>query len=187
MLDETLNQSLIELEESLRAIQSAREQVTNVAEKSERLTRTYTDLLRTLKNVEEVLSVESGGFREGLDNSATKLNRELQQITTEVSTKSEGIKKELEEVLLIFSERVSALKLEMVNLSEEIQATEQRMKELDLKKDLLEEIHTTLSEHTEALQTRLSEIENTLAGKTSLNLAVIIIGFIVLALISIFT
>jgi len=186
MLKETLNQSLIDLEQSLIDINSARTQVSNVADKSEALISIFTDVLQNLKEIDERLALDSGGFKERLDESFGNLNNELQKVTSDVSSKSNELNSELDDVFGLFSKKIDTLKIDIESLSKELQATENRISKLDLKNDLLDIIDQSKKEIDTVFQQKMVELESKISAASDRNLVILIAGIVLLVLVILF-
>ncbi|WP_020534913.1 hypothetical protein [Lewinella cohaerens] len=183
MLKETLNQSLIDLEQSLIDINSARTQVSNVADKSEALIRIFTTVLQNLKEIDERLALDSGDFKERLDESFSSLNDELLKVTSEVSSKSKELNSELDDVFGLFSKKIDTLKIDIESLSKELHVTEARISKLDLKKDFLDVIEQSKKEIDTAFQQKMEELESKISAASNRNLVALIIGLVLLVLV----
>lgn len=183
MLNESLNQSLVELEQSLSEVNSARDQVTNVADKSEKLISAFTGILQKLKVIDEVLTVDGEKFRGRLDNSFKKLNHGLFEVTSNVSEKSTELNRGLENIFNLFTKEVESLQNDIKKFNTELQATENRISELDLKKDLLEKIVTCQNETNDLFQQKMIEFETRLNATNKQNFTALIIGFVILIMV----
>lgn len=193
MNNPAIKQTLIELEESLSKIESARNQVNNVSEKSEKLIRSFNEVLKSIESLSDGLGIEKGEFKSNLDKSFKHLDNELKKVveitwssSNDVNRRIESIK---EEFLVKLNETSTYIKEFEKNLSE----AETRINKIDFNSKLesisklLEDIKSSLaSTHTDTknyFKSELIELENRLNKKHLQNLIIMGIGFIAIIII----
>lgn len=186
MFNESLNNSLLELEESLSKINSARNQVNTVAESSAELIATFKEVMQQLKAIDSILHVDKGKFREKLDDSFNSLNIGLNKVTNDASSKSKELSNELDNIAISLSGKLTSLNIDIAKFREELQETENRISKLDLKKDFIEEFIKYHSESNSLFEHKITQLETKINSKLVRGLVIMIVGFILLGIVMIF-
>lgn len=193
MNNPAIKQTLIELEESLSKIESARNQVNNVSEKSEKLIRSFNDVLKSIESLSDGLGIEKGEFKSNLDKSFKNLDSELKKVVENTWSSSNDVNRRIEsikdEFLVKLNETSTYIKEFEKNLSE----AETRINKIDFNSKLesiaklLEDIKSSLASiHTDTknyFKSELIELENRLNKKHLQNLIIMGIGFIAIIII----
>lgn len=79
MNDITIHQSLLELEENLKSLESARKQVVNVTTSSEKVIEAFARILTQLDNLNEGFDANNRGVLEAFEQVVEKLNIQLKE------------------------------------------------------------------------------------------------------------
>lgn len=193
MNNPAIKQTLIELEESLSKIESARNQVNNVSEKSEKLIRSFNDVLKSIESLSNGLGIDKSEFKNNLDKSFKNLDSELKKIVEITSSSTNDINKKNETIkdafIVKLNETSNCIKEFEKNLSE----AELRINEIDFNsrlesiKFLLEEIKISITNnHSDIksnVKSELLELENRLNKKQIQSLIITAIGFVILMIL----
>jgi exonuclease VII small subunit len=97
MNNPAVNQALIELEESLSKIESARTQVNNVAEKSELLIKAFNKVYVAITAVDKNITIDEKAIKNHLDESFQFFRKELSAIVKESKKGATSLQTSLEE------------------------------------------------------------------------------------------
>jgi hypothetical protein len=159
MNNPAIKQTLIELEESLSKIESARNQVNNVSEKSNKLISSFSDVLKSTESLRNDLVIDKGEFKENLDKSFKNFNNELKKIIDQTTSSSIKINKNLETIESEFIGNLSKASSSLKQFEKILSETEERINKTSIKSDLV-------------------DLENRLNKKQILNLVIIGIGFV---------
>lgn len=91
MKNTLINQSLIELEENLKNLESARTQVDKVSKKSERVISTFTKVLASVKALIQEFELEKSGFSNTINENLENFNRQLTAGHKAIATKTKEL------------------------------------------------------------------------------------------------
>lgn len=83
MNNPAIEQTLIELEESLSKLESARSQVNRVSEKSEELISSFSKVLKGIQSISNGIGIDKAAIKENLDKSFETFGAELKEISKE--------------------------------------------------------------------------------------------------------
>jgi hypothetical protein len=152
MNNSLVQQTLIEIEQNLKSLQSAREQVTSVSLSSQKLTETVTSLIKNFKSLESDFVNESKGFSE-------KIDKELARFQTNLET---GAKNAINQSSKFHQKHGVEIDKTIDRLSELQKAT------IELKKDLtgfdLDQRFSTLLVSIQSFEGKLSEIKSEISS-----------------------
>jgi len=171
MKNSALQQSLVELEESLKNLESARTQVENLSGKVEQVTLASTKILAQIELLNKEFTKEQGYYKEIIKDGFEAFNTALQEkqtiLTNLIDTLSKNLNDSITNNTTTVGETTELLKL----FQKFIASTIETIRTLDFEK-------------------RLSEIQNQLANQEKyqkrnflISTATIIIGFAIVAAI----
>jgi hypothetical protein len=193
MNNTAIKQTLIELEESLSNIESARNQVNNVTEKSEKIIRSFNDVLKSLESINNILGIDKGEFKNNIDKSFKHLDTDLKKIAEYASSSSNEISKSTETMKSEFIAKLNETTINLKKFEKTLNDTETRISQIDFNSTLesiiklLDDIKSSLTNnHSEIknhIESTLTEIEKRLNKKYTQNLILMGIGFVAIILI----
>jgi hypothetical protein len=100
MKNSTTHQALIELEESLKNLESARSQVENVSAKGEQVIREFAKVATQVEALHQEFELEKNGF-------GSTINKSLKNFDQQLAAKSDAISTKIKELNLEFSSNVN--------------------------------------------------------------------------------
>lgn len=106
MNNSTVNQALLDLEEGLKEVDSAKNQVLAVTEQSELLVKAFNNILSTLNSLEKEFDEHGNGFSRQVNEASRGLNSQVQ--------------KSLEDMVIVQSDNEQQLKSRLNHLISEI-------------------------------------------------------------------
>lgn len=152
MNNSLVQQTLVDIEQNLKNLQSAREQVTSVSLSSQKLTETVTSLIKNFKSLESDFVNESKGFSE-------KIDKELSRFQTNLET---GAKNAINQSSKFHQKHGIEIDKTIDRLSELQKAT------IELKKDLtgfdLDQRFKAVLVSIQSFEGRLSEIKSEISS-----------------------
>jgi DNA repair exonuclease SbcCD ATPase subunit len=149
MDNKALNQSLIELEENLKSLQSARTQVNSLSDKSEKLLRIFSSSITQLNKIQNDFLTEKGVFLSRVGTNVKDLNETISNNKQQLIDSFEKLKNEL-------TETVESTKEELLSFKENLIETEQALKNFDFEKSnnqIIANIQTTQKKIDLAIKT----------------------------------
>ncbi|MBL7471370.1 hypothetical protein [Robertkochia sediminum] len=161
MHNTTLSQSLIELEENLKNLSSARSQVETVTMKTDKLVTTVAALLKNVEAIKEFYDEEKGGVQINIEKSLKSFKASLEMSAGKFKRESEGWasdqKKSVEDVLRSFRD----LKTDLLAAKDEISELdfEKNFKDLQAQFEHLEQKQDLLKEALALQERNLLEIQ----------------------------
>ncbi len=93
MKNTSINQSLIELEENLNNLESARSQVEKVSEKSEKMVKAFNSILNQIELLQNLFSEEKNNFSKSVVKNLESFNSKLTNKSDDFIIKSEELNK----------------------------------------------------------------------------------------------
>lgn len=87
MNNPAIQQTLVELQDSLAKIESARTQVNNISEKSEQLINSFTSVLRSIESISDGVGIDKAAIKKNLDNSFQNFTVDLKEISNKSETR----------------------------------------------------------------------------------------------------
>lgn len=136
MKNSALQQSLVELEESLKSLESARTQVEKVSNKGEQITIAFTKILTQIESLQSEFSREKGYFKEIVGDSIGEFNSSLKTSNKEILNSNENYSQNLKKSITETVSRLHAFQRTIDEKSEEISKINFDKKIKELKSDL---------------------------------------------------
>lgn len=95
MNNPAIQQTLIELQDSLLKIESARTQVNNISEKSELLISSFTSVLKSIESISDGVGIDKKAIKENLDESFKNFAVGLKEISDQSDVRIKSIDENL--------------------------------------------------------------------------------------------
>lgn len=102
MNNPAVNQALIELEENLSNIESARNQINKVAEKSEQLIKAFNKVLETINSADTHITIDENAIKQYLEGSFTTFKTDLSKIVKESASSVKGLQSGISDHVSLF-------------------------------------------------------------------------------------
>ncbi|MAM29321.1 MAG: hypothetical protein CMC13_09885 [Flavobacteriaceae bacterium] len=131
MNNNTVNQSLIEIEENLKNLETARNQVDGVSKKSETLILEVTKLINKIQVLENEFSLEKSGLSNNITNEISKFKKSLKKESDVFIEKSKEVSEKHSNSTLNNIERLAVFQ-------EKLGIVEKNISELDFEKGFVE-------------------------------------------------
>lgn len=182
MNNPAIQQTLVELEESLTTIDSAREQVSSVSEKGQQLVTAFSDILRTLEKVTGAIGIDEEMIKEKLDASFDGLKKELDSNSKSVVADSKELVNQLESIQKQFIDKLhgasvkmdEGLAIDKNDFSDKLDRSfasfneqlSERSKAIETKSfdtiKIIEEESNKFTDHSRMLTSAVSDLESTI-------------------------
>jgi DNA repair ATPase RecN len=108
MNNPAIQQTLLELEESLSKIESARTQVNNVTEKSEEIIRSFNNILKSIESISDGVGIDKDAIKENLDKSFTRFENELKGIANKAELSVKEVNEDFISQKIKFKENIES-------------------------------------------------------------------------------
>lgn len=162
MNNEAVNQSLINIEENLRKLETARNQVNSVSEKSEVLVKEVSGLVRQIQSLQSEFGSEKQRFNSIIENTISEFEESLRIQSKKILEKSDTITskhlentdenirklKDFEAKIVIAEKNISKIDFEKgfskLTLSQQTAIDEQKNFKLEIN-ELIEKINSKLT------------------------------------------
>ena len=115
MTNNTIEETLIGIEQNLEKLDSARRQVLDVTQSGREITATMVELVRSVDQVYKVINMESNSFAANLDAKQYAFNERLDTIVKDTQSSIANFLNHLETITATVSDNIT---LEVVNASE---------------------------------------------------------------------
>ncbi|OCK51062.1 hypothetical protein J8N07_07075 [Chryseobacterium arthrosphaerae] len=83
-----INNTLVELEDNLKLLKSSREQVDTLAEKTEKLTSKYNEVLKNISSINAALQADEVSFKEKFNTAISNLDKNLASVHQNVESQT---------------------------------------------------------------------------------------------------
>jgi hypothetical protein len=189
MSNALIQQSLIDIEQNLRKLESARNQVGGVAEKTERLIESISSVISNIESIREAFEGEESYLKKGVQNSLDAFKKDLEK-SSEVALKKASALSEKQDKII--SETI--LKLE--DFQSKLRDVQKSLLDFDLEKSLdgirgeisklIEEVNSNQKKNSDILDEIKSEIkanQEIVAKNAKQNLLVLAVGFVLVILV----
>ena len=104
MNNPAIQQTLVELQDSLSKIESARTQVNNISEKSEQLIRSFTIVLKSIESISDGVGIDKIAIKENLDKSFKNFAADLKEISSNSDVRIKDVDNKLRANQVSFQE-----------------------------------------------------------------------------------
>jgi DNA anti-recombination protein RmuC len=189
MSNALIQQSLIDIEQNLRKLESARNQVGGVAEKTERLIESISSVISNIESIREAFEGEESYLKKGVQNSLDAFKKDLEK-SSEVALKKASALSEKQDKII--SETI--LKLE--DFQSKLRDVQKSLLDFDLEKSLdgirgeisklIEEVNSNQKKNSDILDEIKSEIkanQEIVAKNAKQNLLVLAVGFVLVIVV----
>ena len=189
MSNTLIQQSLIDIEQNLRKLESARNQVGSVAEKTERLISSISSVIENVESIREAFEGEESYLKKSVENSLDNFKKDLQKSSDLALSKASELSEKQEKII---SETV--LKLE--EFQSKLRDVQKTLLDFDIEKSLdgirlelsklIEEVNSNQKKNSDLLNEMKSEIRTNheLAIKSDKqNLIVLAVGFVLVVIV----
>ena len=172
MNNPAIQQTLVELQDSLAKIESARTQVNNISEKSEQLISSFTSVLESIESISDGVGIDKTAIKENLDKGFKKFTADLKEISNQSDARIKDVDNKLKENQISFQEELkgyiknfeSAIKKlganleansmkQLLSLGTSCQSIEVELKEISKQSELtIKELNHNLKENQVSFQ-----------------------------------
>lgn len=195
MNNPAIQQTLVELEESLAQINSARSQVNSVTVQSEQLIEAFNSILSSLKSLSDDFGVDKGKFKNNLDKSFQVLNEDLKVSTSRVSKDIQSFLQTLNDATEKMQKDVSDFHHHTIAIEKKLEEAEVRINEINFKsdfkrisdsiKEMTESLEKNQNHNEEMLKHQITELENKLNKKNLIMLLILSLGILTSTILTI--
>lgn len=195
MNNPAIQQTLVELEESLAQINSARSQVNSVTVQSEQLIKAFNSILSSLKSLNDDFGVDKGKFKNNLDKSFQVLNEDLKVSTSRVSKDIQSFLQTLNDATEKMQKDVSDFHHHTIAIEKKLEEAEVRINEINFKsdfkrisdsiKEMTESLEKNQNHNEEMLKHQITELENKLNKKNLIMLLILSLGILTSTILTI--
>lgn len=189
MSNTLIQQSLIDIEQNLRKLESARNQVGSVAEKTERLISSISSVIANVESIREAFEGEESYLKKSIQNSLDNFKKDLQKSSDLALSKASALSEKQEKII---SETV--LKLE--EFQSKLRDVQKTLLDFNIEKSLdgirlelfrlIEEVNLNHKKNSDLLNEMKSEIRTNheLAIKSDKqNLILLAVGFVLVVIV----
>ena len=189
MSNTLIQQSLIDIEQNLRKLESARNQVGSVAEKTERLISSISSVIANVESIRDAFEGEESYLKKSIQNSLDNFKKDLQKSSDLALSKASELSGKQEKII---SETV--LKLE--EFQSKLRDVQKTLLDFNIEKSLdgirlelfrlIEEVNLNHKKNSDLLNEMKSEIRTNheLAIKSNKqNLIVLAVGFVLVVIV----
>ena len=189
MSNTLIQQSLIDIEQNLRKLESARNQVGSVAEKTERLISSISSVIANVESIRDAFEGEESYLKKSIQNSLDNFKKDLQKSSDLALSKASELSEKQEKII---SETV--LKLE--EFQSKLRDVQKTLLDFNIEKSLdgirlelfrlIEEVNLNHKKNSDLLNEMKSEIRTNheLAIKSDKqNLIVLAVGFVLVVIV----
>lgn len=128
-----INNSLAELEDNLKQMSSAREQIELISTKADALTEAYTENIECIKEVTTTFGTIGSTFSNNINSQIQKLELSVTEIKNISTDSTHLIKDQVDKVLPVFKQTLEEVKLYIDDLSKDVDSKRDKMIDTFLK------------------------------------------------------
>jgi DNA anti-recombination protein RmuC len=189
MSNTLIQQSLIDIEQNLRKLESARNQVGGVAEKTERLIESISSVISNVESIREAFEGEESYLKKGVQNSLDAFKKDLEKSSEVALRKASDLSEKQDKII---SETI--LKLE--EFQSKLRDVQKSLLDFDLEKSLdgirgeisklTEEVNSNQKKNSDILDEIKSEIranQEIVAKNAKQNLLLLAVGFVLVIVV----
>lgn len=107
MNNPAIQQTLVELQDSLSKIESARTQVNNISEKTELLISSFTSVLKSIELISDGVGIDKKAIKENLDESFKNFAVDLKEISVQSNVRIKSIDENLKTNQISFQDAMN--------------------------------------------------------------------------------
>lgn len=187
-----MHQSLFELEENLKSLESARKQVVNVASSGEKVIEAFTRILKQLEKLNEGFDANNKEVLGSFDHVVENLNASLKEDSKKRLSDNESVQRKLSEAVDSTIKKLEACNkaLDEMVVSMKENNIEQAIIKIDDQQinilNDLEVVKTKISSSTNELKEHTTLASNSIDKTSKRNLIVLIAGIVLIVAMILF-